>query len=77
MAGIGRVELKPSNPGPVKPVLTTDVDHVNSIPADNLVRMFANDHTQPPMLDAAGKILGKFFGKRSNAKADTRLMVND
>lgn len=68
MAGIGRVELKPSYPCPVRPVLTADVNHVSSIPADNFVRMFANEHTQPPMLDAAGEILGKFFGKRPNAR---------
>jgi len=61
MAGIGWVELKPSNPRPVMPVLTADVDNVTSVPADNFVWMFANDHTQPPMLDAAGKILGEIF----------------
>ena len=61
MAGIGGVELKPSNPCPVKPVLAADMDHVNGIPADNFIPMFANEHTQPPMLDAEEKILGKFF----------------
>ena len=47
MTGIAGVELKPSDPGPVKPVLAADVDDISSFAADNLVRMFANEHAKP------------------------------
>jgi len=69
MTGIGWVELKPSDPCPIEPIFTADVDNVNSIPADNVVRMFANEHTEPPMLDAAEKSWGNFL--RDQAWRDT------
>src|SRR5215469_10012445 len=67
MAGIGRVELKPSDPCPVKPVFTADVDVVNCIPARNSVRMFADEHSLPAILDATGRIWGEFSGNAGNA----------
>ena len=68
MAGIGRVELKPSDPCPVKPVFTADVDVVSCIPARNSVRMFADEHTLPAILDARGRMWGEFSGNRENVK---------
>lgn len=69
MAGITGVELKPSDPGAVQPVLTADMDGISSISADQVVRIFTNEHTTRAVR-CRRNVAGNFLGNRESAKAN-------